>query len=460
MQVILALIIIIVFNLSAFASSSPEFEKLWDIPFTTVEYEISDSYQEGSIQVNEIYYQSREYQGEASRIFGYYCYPINAKQELPAILLSHGGGGTAVLSRTINWARRGYAVLTIDLPGNGEGREGSRSTGPNMDVPVLLRTKPNPDENYLVHAVAAARNGITFLTQQEEVDSNRIGMVGLSWGGVLTLLVNGQDERLATAVNVFGAGYIPEGCTWQDRFDVMSKAELEQWNTLIDPKNFLLTQHAPILFITGTNDHCYYLPTFQKSYEQVTVPKKLYLVPNLRHRFMADTQQVVWTWLDNELKNKGTFPEITFLSLFRKGEDKVIVSAAAEANTAITRATLHYAVGGPSRWTKQVWESKSAYFEDDTYYFSIPAELIEPEILFYVNVEDSRGAITSTPIRSIFKVNMMKDKESFAVSSPIQKINIHEPPLKFLGFKEPPEFLRIFFSKDQRTYHMIEANLE
>ena len=36
-------------------------------------------------------------------------------------------------------------------------------------------------------------------------------MIGLSWGGVLTILTNGQDERLKAAVNVFGAGYIPEG---------------------------------------------------------------------------------------------------------------------------------------------------------------------------------------------------------------------------------------------------------
>ncbi len=281
-------------------------EQLWSIPTDHVSAHTIRSYTKASIKVEEVYYKSRSYKGKPVKIFGYYCYPTWQRQNLPAILLVHGGGGSAHLERSLSWARRGYAVLTIDLPGKGEMRAASRSTGPNMDVSVLLRTKPDLSYNYLIHAVAATRNGITYLAKRKEVDPERIGMVGLSWGGVITLLTNGQDKRLKTAVNVFGAGYIPEGCTWQTWFDeVLTKEEVDAWSSFIDPKNFLKTQHAPILFITGTNDHCYYLPTFQKSYAEVPVSKKLYLVPNLRHRFLADTQRVVWNWLDNKLKYNG-----------------------------------------------------------------------------------------------------------------------------------------------------------
>ncbi|MDI6731890.1 MAG: alpha/beta fold hydrolase, partial [Candidatus Margulisbacteria bacterium] len=228
---------------------------LWDMPADSVQAQTYRTYKSGPINVEEIHYRSRPYKNKPVSIFGYYCYPANNKKKFPAILLVHGGGGGASLGRSLEWAKRGYAVLAIDLPGKGEQRNYSRSTGPNMDVSELLRVKPNIEDNYLIHAVAAARNAITYLTQRKEVDLSRIGMVGLSWGGVVAILTNGQDARLKSAVNVFGAGYIPEGCTWQDWFDSMTSKETTLWNNYIDPKNFLATQHAPILFLTGTNDH-------------------------------------------------------------------------------------------------------------------------------------------------------------------------------------------------------------
>jgi cephalosporin-C deacetylase-like acetyl esterase len=400
---------------------------MWDFPLDPVKAQTVRSYRQGSIQVEEVYYQSRPYKGKPVKIFGYFCYPLKTEGKNPAILLVHGGGGTAHLGRSLLWARRGYAVLTIDLPGRGEQRIGSRSSGPDMDVPILLRTD---HDNYLIHAVAAARNGITYLTQRKEVDPERIGMVGLSWGGVITLLTNGQDKRLKTAVNVFGAGYIPEGCTWQDRFDAMSKEELNRWYSHIDPKNFLKTQHAPILFITGTNDHCYYLPTFQKSYAEVTVQKKLLLLPNLRHQFLPYMQRIVWNWLDNKLKSNGSFPEVKALPIFEKGNNKLIVPVTAKARSETTKATLYYA------------------------YFGIPTSLIRPEIMFYVSVKDSHGSSASTPIRSIFRINLSESKETFAVTSPIKMMHMHERPLQILGVKDANK-LRIQFSKKKKAYYLI-----
>lgn len=437
------------------------FEKLWDIPLSKVSAQTIKSYTKNAIKVEEIYYQSRSYKGSPVKIFGYYCYPSWKRKDLPAILIVHGGGGSAHLERSIAWAKRGYATLTIDLPGKGENRADSRSTGPDMDVSVLLRTKPDLNNNYLVHAVAAARNGISYLSQRKEVDADNIGMVGLSWGGVITLLTNGQDKRLKTAVNVFGAGYIPEGCTWQTRFDNMSQEEFNLWQSFIDPKNFLKTQHAPILFITGTNDHCYYLPTFQKSYAEVPVPKKLYIVPNLRHRFLADTQDVVWRWLDNKLKYNGSFPQLTTFPVFMKGEEKIILPVAAVAeNGSITEATLHYTTGAPSRWTKRVWKSIDSYFdpEDEIFYFGIPTSLIIPEMMFYVTVKDSNNGAASTPIRSIFQVNLPDGGTSFAVSSPIKQISQHTKPLRFVGLRQISELAKIYFSKANKSYHLLGMN--
>ncbi len=461
MRSILILLLSIFFISSQItADSTLTLAELWDIPIDKVEYKIAKSYQKGSIKVEEIYYQSRSFKGKPVRIFGYFCYPAKANKKLPAIIISHGGGGLANLGRTIGWAKHGYAVLSIDLPGQGEQRARSRSTGPDMDVYVLLRTKPDPTYNYLIHSVAAVRNGITFLTQRNMVDAERIGMVGLSWGGVNAIFTNGQDKRLKTAVNVFGAGYIPEGCTWQERFNVMSAKELGDWNQYIDPKNFLKTQHAPILFITGTNDHCYYLNTFQKSYAEVNSPKKLILIPNLRHKFLGYMQSIVIRWLDNKLKYDGSFPEVEMLSMFRKGKDKIIVPVKASGITKLKTATLYYANGGPSGWTNKKWKAIKGYFENGIYYFGIPTALISPEIVYYVTVKDIRGGAASTLVRSLFEVEMYKKRKTYALSSPIKQINIHESPLSILGFEKMPEFSRLHFSKPEQTYRIISTKPE
>jgi len=439
---------------NSLAFPSQELKNLWDIPLDPVAYEVIKSYKMGNVRVEEIYYQSREYKGKPVKIFGFYAYPIGARN-IPAILISHGGGGHAVMSRSVNWAKRGYAVLSIDLPGKGHQRAMSRSTGPDMEVPILLRTRPDPKYNYLVHAVAAIRNGITFLTQRSEVDSDRIGMVGLSWGGVLTLLTNGQDKRLKTAVNVFGAGYIPEGCTWQDRFDIKTKKEMDEWYSYIDPSLFLKSQNSPILFITGTNDHCYYLPTFQKSFAEVTSPKKMVLIPNLRHKFLPYMQHIVWNWLDNKLKTGGSFPEVNVRPIFKKrGQKKLIVPVIASANSHIVSTTLYYTKGTPSRWTKRKWYPVKGYFEDGYWYFGLPMDWVEPDLMFYVSAKDSNGSVSSSQIRSIFKVRLHSGENTYAMSSPIQQINIHQPPLQVMGLNRAPEIIKIFFSKQNRTYHL------
>lgn len=431
---------------------SAELSKLWDVPLDPVGYEVIKADKSGSINIEEIYYPGRDYKGKSVKIFGYFCYP-NSKKPLPAILLSHGGGGTAKLSTSINWAKRGYAVLAIDLPGKGFQRENSRSTGPDMDVPILLRTLPDPSYNYLVHAVAALRNGITFLSCREEVDNQRIGLVGLSWGGVLTLLTNGQDKRLKAAVNVFGAGYIPEGCTWQDRFAAKSQAELADWYRYIDPKNFLKTQHAPILCLTGTNDHCYYLPTFQKSFAEITAPKKLVLIPNLRHQFLPSEQKIVLAWLDNYLKNDLSLPEIILEPLTRNKEGKLIIAIRTVASAEITKAFLSYAIGAPSRWTTNKWTSIPGYYEENVWYFGLPTTLVQPDLLFFVTVYDAKGAAVSTPVRSLLKVKISAGY-SYAMTAPIQKSNIHEPPWQILGLARTPGIGDFIYSKQERTYKL------
>lgn len=47
-----------------------------------------------------------------------------------------------------------------------------------------------------------------------EVDTDRIGITGISWGGILTNVVTGIDNRFAFAIPVYGCGYLHEAPTY------------------------------------------------------------------------------------------------------------------------------------------------------------------------------------------------------------------------------------------------------
>jgi len=438
-------------------AADPEvLKQLWEVPTGEVKYQVVKAYERGGVRIEEVRYQSRSFKRKPVQIFGYFCYPQKHQARLPGILLSHGGGGSASLPRAFGWAKKGFAVLAIDLPGKGENRAGSRSSGPDMDVVNLLRTQPDPSYNYLVHAVAAARNGISFLAQRPEVDPDRLGMIGLSWGGVLTLLTNGQDNRLKAAVNVFGAGYIPEGCTWEDWFNAMPAQDKELWSEYLDPKNFLPTQHAPILFITGTNDHCYYLTIFQKSYAAVTAPKHYYLIPNLKHRFLAAATDPAFAWLNLYLKKGKPFPQIENLTPYQKTADRIIIPVKVRSAAAIKSVRLYYTLGGPQEWTKKRWLAVKPHQADGLYYFALPAKLLQPDLLFYSSVLDANRGAASTQVRSLFAVRYPDGQRTVALSSPVCQLYRHSPPFFLLNglFSNTIRFQKLRAEKVYQPYNL------
>lgn len=403
------------------------------------------------IRVKEVYYPGRPQNSQPTRIFGYYCYPEKHFAPLPALLISHGGGGSADVKTALRWAGYGYAVLVIDLPGKGKQRWRSRSTGPDMEVRNLLNTS-DPTNNYLLFAVAAARNGIGFLAKQPEVDRNRIGMLGLSWGGVLTLLTNGQEPRLKAAVDVFGAGFIPEGCTWEDRFRSKSHLERLRWNRLLDPSNFLASQRSPILFITGTNDHCYYLHTFQKSYDRVKMEKQYYLVANLRHQFSTGTAAVTRAWFDRHLKTKKNFPRINLI--YGLAPNGVTISAEVKADYPTANVRFYYTPGRASGWTKKQWHKLPGTVYKNRYTFYVPGSLINPEIIFFVSAVDDQWGGSSTLARSLFRLALDDKRISYAVSAPINGLYDHKAPYFILSRYKMPKRLKLAYSASQEAYRI------
>lgn len=464
------LLLLILISASQVCYANFDALSIWELP-ADIKAKTLKTYSYGKdIVVKEIQYVSSTYKGKPVKIFGYYCYP-KYKRNLPGLAIIHGGGGYAVLSRTILFAKLGYAAISIDLPGKGQLRwTRSRSTGPNMNVSDLLRVKPDISYNYLYHAVPAARSAVTYLANQRIVNPQKIGMLGLSWGGVITLIVNGVDKRLACAVPVFGSGFLDKGSTWQVRFTHwMSKAELDTYNKYFDARNYVVTQHAPLLYMTGSNDHCYYLPNFIKSY--LRIPDgltKLAIYPNGKHRVNGEMLKNIIRYLDHKLKGAPRFPEITAGTIIEK-KHNLLFPVKYRGPRLAQEVKFFYSKSDISAWTVKKWEEKKMFLHEGIYYVKFPKDKIRPEILYYFGLKDSRGAYVSTPVKALMRMKTSDKRTFYIPSTPVEEIEYHRispaswKKITGLDYNSPVSSILLtsihkhgFKIKNKKNYYLIE----
>ena len=121
----------------------------------------------------------------------------------PAALLLHGFSSSKErMAQSVGRAlqQRGVASLALDLPFHGE-RDGGRDAIPYRNPLALVSAWTT--------AVREARAAIEWLTRQPEVDAGRIGAIGYSLGGFLTLMM-ASEEPLVRAVTLAAAGDLPD----------------------------------------------------------------------------------------------------------------------------------------------------------------------------------------------------------------------------------------------------------
>lgn len=144
--------------------------------------------------VKTFYYAGPSYKGRPTRVFAYYGVPaqttVNAEnQKLPAMILIHGGGGTAFDRWVKVWNSRGYAAIAMDLCGcipvgtYGNWQRHELGGPPGWDASFSQLDDPIEDQ-WQYHAVSAAALAHSLIRSYPEVDAEPIGVTGISWGGL------------------------------------------------------------------------------------------------------------------------------------------------------------------------------------------------------------------------------------------------------------------------------------
>ena len=307
--------------------------------------------------VQELYYGGEPLNGKPTRVFAYLGRPADASgARHPGVVLVHGGGGKAFKQWAEHWAERGYLALAMDLSGNGpSGR--LPDGGPDQSDQTKFRnfTESEARDMWSYHAVADVVRGHSLLRSLPEVDRDRVGLTGISWGGYLTCIVAGIDSRFKVAVPVYGCGFLGDNSVWKDKaLAEMTPAAREAWLRLFDPSRYLGSVRCPVLFLNGTSDFAYPLDSYQKSYRLVPAKwRHLSVVTNLPHGHIWTFREVD-AFVDSVLR--GTPPLARF-------DEPVVARGTVSANLDREVSTkdvrlCYTANSGP--WQKRVWTATSA----------------------------------------------------------------------------------------------------
>ncbi len=343
------------------------------------------------VSLREVFYRGDPLDGMPTRVFAYYARPAKGDGPFPGMVLVHGGGGTAFREWVELWAKRGYCAIAMDLAGCGPGRKKLGDGGPGQGHPEKFEGLTGDDQvkrMWTYHAVAAVVRGHSLLASREEVDANRIGITGISWGGYLTSIVAGIDDRLKVAVPVYGCGFLHENSCWLKLFAKMTPEERERWVRWFDPSQYLPGVRCPILFINGTNDFAYPLDSYQKSYRAVPGPVQVRIEVRMPHGHPQGwAPKEIGLFVDSVLR--GGDPPPRFAAMETSGG---VARARFEAKVPVVEGHLHYTTD-TGDWKERKWQTVQAEVKGGT----VSAKLPDARpIVCYLSVTDRRGAMMST----------------------------------------------------------------
>jgi dienelactone hydrolase len=148
-----------------------------------------------------------------------------ATERRPAVIVLHGTGGSrdAVADWLADLAQRGVIAVAIDARYHG-GRAGGQTGKTAYEAAILRawRAKPGePQEHpWFYDTCWDLWRTVDYLQSRPDVDPDRIGMLGLSMGGIQTWLAAAVDERVKVAVPAIAVQSLRWGLEnnrWQGR---------------------------------------------------------------------------------------------------------------------------------------------------------------------------------------------------------------------------------------------------
>ena len=241
--------------------------------------------------------------------------PRNAGKPHPAVLQFHGySGGSGDWADKLGYVGMGYTLAALDCRGQGGLSEDVGGVKGNTLRGHIIRGLDGPPENMLFRQIYLDTAQLAkIVMEMPDVDPKRIGAMGGSQGGGLTLACVGLEPRVKLAAPVF-----PFLCDYQrvwkmDQakdaywelqayfrlFDPLHEREDEVFNKLgyIDAQHLAPRIKAEVQMAVGLMDTVCPPSTQFAAYNKIKAKKSLVVYPDFGHEGLPGNADRIFRFL-------------------------------------------------------------------------------------------------------------------------------------------------------------------
>jgi hypothetical protein len=327
----------------------------------------------------------REVDGKPIRLVGILAYPEGGK-DLPAIMWGQGGMAPAGAYFPEVFAKKGYASLSITLP-----MDHWTPWGPfNVEQPANAN---------LVRYAACHMRGVTYLANRPEVNADKIGMGGSSYGGVYATLVTGADRRVKAGMTYFSGGYHNLGNQLPQVVGMKDAEAMDIFMKTGDGAFRLAKRQVPMMFGVAANDHWFQMPALIETYRHSDKGSRLGVLPHWAHGFPPEYDQQLADWFDVHLMgtrkpyNQPSEPTVQVV------DGKLVATWKWDGDNAVKSAQLLVSFGDQKPW--HGWINRFHWPVDGVIDGGVATASIavpDPDLPLYIiaNVRDERDVVTSS----------------------------------------------------------------
>lgn len=302
-------------------TKEPDFDDFWretlaESAATPLNFEMTKvEFPAMGVKLYEIFYDG----WRGARICGWYMVPEGRSGPYPALIHYHGySGSKSEAYHYMMWALQGYAVLAVDTRG-----QSGKSTDPGTYSGGHIKgwmTKGilDPKEYYYRGAYIDCVRAIDVACERPEVDSEHIGITGMSQGGGLTLAVAGLDQRPVVAIpempylcHYRRAVHMAVRMPYLEISDYIRKypeAAEQVWRTLSYCDNLNLADRitCPVLMDVGLLDDICPPSSIYAVYNKIMAPKEMCVFPFHNHEVVETHWLTKLRWVNHYLKGADT----------------------------------------------------------------------------------------------------------------------------------------------------------
>ncbi|MCI0515841.1 alpha/beta fold hydrolase [candidate division KSB1 bacterium] len=218
----------------------------------------------------------------------------SAAKKAPCIIWLHGYGGNKQiddLAFAILGPNLGCAFLALDAQYHGSRRESSK---------VMFSLDLIQDRYAFVQTIIDYRRALDLLEMLPAIDTDNIGLLGGSMGGILGALLASVDSRIKATVLIVGGGHWSEMMRISDHPTAPAlrqylKGNFQAIDRLLEPVDpwRVIQRIHNLQMHNGTADLTVPYSNAVELYERAGEPKEFYSYPGLTHESLFQDEYAV-----------------------------------------------------------------------------------------------------------------------------------------------------------------------